>query len=242
VNNPFGTPKNQFLDSVRKALGRTKGPPNEIYPLLNETLSTIKKRKEEAEQRISRKKDFLITELTRTAQLVGWNVKTVQNTAAVLTYIRELLNKHKINKVIRTDEKIFETVEIDRELMDSRADLMVNTQSSVQKFDPDTAELGITGADHAIAETGSVVLVSQKGSARLTSLTPSIHLALVKRSVILESLEDIYLFTRLEYYSGKEGKYMTFISGPSRTADIEQVLVVGAHGPKETHMLILDWD
>ena len=117
---------------------------------------------------------------------------------------------------------------------------MIRTDEKI--FDPTTAELGVIGADPAIAETGSVVLVSQKGSGRLTSLTPNIHMALVKRSVIMESQEDLYLFRRLEYYSGNGGNYMTFVSGSSRTADIEQVLVVGAHGPKETHMLILDWD
>jgi len=242
LNSLHGTPKDEFLDHVRHALKRKKGPPKDLYPLLKEPLSSIKIRKRQVEQKNLSKRISLINQLVRSAGLVGWNVKTIETTTEALIYIRELLNKHKIKKVIRTDEKIFETVNVDNQLIEAQVDLMVNTQSSVRQFDPDTAELGLTGADHAIAETGSVVLVSQKGSARLTSLTPKIHLALVKRSVILESLEDLYLFRRLEYYNGNGGEYMTFVSGPSRTADIEQVLVVGAHGPKETHMLILDWD
>ena len=112
----------------------------------------------------------------------------------------------------------------------------------VENFDPDTAKLGVTGADNAIANTGSVVLVNQKESARLTSLTPNVHMALVKRSVILKYLKDLYLFRGLGYYSGNGVNHMTFVSSPNRTAGVDQVLVVGAHGPKETHMLILDWD
>ena len=67
-------------------------------------------------------------------------------------------------------------------------------------------------------------------------------MALVKRWVILKPLENLYLSRGLEYYSGNGGNHMTFVSGTSRAADIEQLLVVGAHRPKETHMLILDWD
>ncbi|SVA47547.1 uncharacterized protein METZ01_LOCUS100401 [marine metagenome] len=85
-------------------------------------------------------------------------------------------------------------------------------------------------------------MVNKKGSARLTLLTPNIHMALVERSVILKSLENLYLSRGLEYYSGNGGNHMTFVSGPSRAGNIEQVSVVETHGRKETRMLILDWD
>jgi L-lactate dehydrogenase complex protein LldG len=103
------------------------------------------------------------------------------------------------------------------------------------------AGVGITGADYAVAETGSVVILPRKGLSRLVSLVPPVHIALVRAREIVESLDDVFLLRRLDYYQngGDMGSYLNFISGPSRTADIEQTLVVGVHGPKEVHLVLL---
>ena len=103
------------------------------------------------------------------------------------------------------------------------------------------AGMGITGADYAIAETGSVIVMPRKGLSRLVSLVPPIHVALVRPDDLIESLDDLMLFRRLEYHrnDGDMGSYLNFITGPSRTADIEQTIVVGVHGPKEVHLILL---
>jgi L-lactate dehydrogenase complex protein LldG len=58
---------------------------------------------------------------------------------------------------------------------------------------------------------------------------------------LVGTLDDVFLLRRLDYYrnSGDMGSYLNFITGPSRTADIEQTLVVGVHGPKEVHLVLL---
>ena len=103
------------------------------------------------------------------------------------------------------------------------------------------ADLGITGVDYAVAETGSAILLPRRHLSRLTSLLPPVHLAIVRPEDVVDRLEDLFLLRRLAYHKGNGdmGSYLNFITGPSRTADIEQTLVIGVHGPREVHMLIL---
>lgn len=87
-----------------------------------------------------------------------------------------------------------------------------------------TAEVGVTWADLAIAETGSILIRSGPGRARLHSLTPPVHVVLVRS--IVAHLED----AMAEF---AQDRHAVLITGPSRTADIEGVLVRGVHGPGE---------
>ena len=87
----------------------------------------------------------------------------------------------------------------------------------------------------------SVVVLPRRGLSRLVSLVPPVHVAVVRPQDVVDSLDDVFLFRRLEYYRNGEdmGSYLNFITGPSRTADIEMRLVVGVHGPKEVHLVLL---
>jgi L-lactate dehydrogenase complex protein LldG len=102
--------------------------------------------------------------------------------------------------------------------------------------------MGITGADYAIAETGSVIVLPRKGLSRLVSVVPPVHVAIVRPSDVLGTLDDLFTLRRLEFLTngGDMGSYLNFITGPSRTADIEQTIVVGVHGPREVHLVLLD--
>lgn len=105
-----------------------------------------------------------------------------------------------------------------------------------------SAGVGISGVDYVLAETGSLVLTSQTEGCQLASLAPPIHVALYCRSQILSSLDDI--LERLPVggtHSGTAlGRSAVFITGPSRTADIEQILIRGVHGPREVHAILVE--
>ena len=98
------------------------------------------------------------------------------------------------------------------------------------------AEAGITGADYALADTGSLVLLSSPREARMISLLPPVHVAVVPRARMLTGLDE--LFAVLPDPSAISSS-MVIITGPSRTADIEQILVRGVHGPREVHVVLV---
>jgi L-lactate dehydrogenase complex protein LldG len=105
------------------------------------------------------------------------------------------------------------------------------------------ADLGVTGADLAVAETGTLVLVSAAGRPRSTSLLPPCHVAVFDRDALVESLEQVGLALEA-WHEGpappERGAVINFITGPSRTADIELTLTRGVHGPKEIHAIFVD--
>jgi L-lactate dehydrogenase complex protein LldG len=98
------------------------------------------------------------------------------------------------------------------------------------------ADLGVSGAQHAIAETGTLVLETRREQNRLVSLLPPLHVAVLHADNLLATLGDALAAVSKEGLS----RGVTFITGPSRTADIELVLVVGVHGPRELHVILID--
>jgi L-lactate dehydrogenase complex protein LldG len=90
------------------------------------------------------------------------------------------------------------------------------------------ADVGITSADYALADTGTLVLLSSPQEARMISLLPPAHIAVVPRGRILTGLDELF---SLLPNPAESTSSMVLITGPSRTADIEQILVRGVHGP-----------
>ncbi len=104
------------------------------------------------------------------------------------------------------------------------------------------AGIGLTGADLAIAETGTLVLASGAGRPRSTALLPPYHVAVFDRTALVESLQQAGLVLEA-WHDGPppapRGAAIHCITGPSRTADIELTLTRGVHGPKEVHAVFV---
>ena len=89
----------------------------------------------------------------------------------------------------------------------------------------------------AIAETGTLLTLSGPDTAATTSLLPETHIAVVPVARVLATMEEAFALIRAE--QGRLPRALNFISGPSRTGDIEQTIVLGAHGPARVHLILI---
>ena len=96
-----------------------------------------------------------------------------------------------------------------------------------------TVEVGVTSADYALADPGTLVMLSEP---RLASLLPPVHIAVISRAKMLNDMDELLTILDLP---AQHSSSMVFITGPSRTGDIEQILVRGVHGPGELHVVIV---
>jgi len=105
------------------------------------------------------------------------------------------------------------------------------------------ASVGISGANAAIAETGTVMIVTNEGNADLTVTLPQVHIAVFGMDKVVASLDDATAILRMLARSAtgqRMSAYVNWVTGPSRSADIEQSLTIGMHGPREMHCVVLD--
>jgi L-lactate dehydrogenase complex protein LldG len=99
------------------------------------------------------------------------------------------------------------------------------------------AAVGLTGALAGLADTGTLALLSGPTRPRLASLLPPVHLALVAKSAIYPTMAA---FFAAHPTAVREASNLVFVTGPSRTADIEQTLTLGVHGPREVHVVLVE--
>lgn len=102
----------------------------------------------------------------------------------------------------------------------------------------DSDLVGITACFCAVAETGTLMLCSSPAHPATVSLLPETHVAIVPASRIVAGMEDAWALARGEL--GELPRAVNFISGPSRTGDIEQTIVLGAHGPYRVHLVVVE--
>lgn len=241
-----GTPKSEFLASVRRALGRQAGPPQTEYPRLAHGVDYLEEEAREVRERVRANRSVLLDKLAEVAQLRGWQVRRAPDPEEAMDYVQSLASGLGTDRVVRSSQEVFGTVPVDAALAGmgitvTEAAYGEGRSRESLREEIAVSGMGITGVDYAIAETGSAVIVPRKGLGRLVSLVPPAHVALVRPDDVIESLDDLFLLRRLEYMrsGGDMGPYLNFITGPSRTADIEQTIVIGVHGPKEVHMVLL---
>ena len=101
------------------------------------------------------------------------------------------------------------------------------------------ADLGVTACDCLIAQTGAIVVSPRSAGGRALSVLPPVHLVVARRDQVLPDLATAITFIRRRY-DGHWPSTLSIIAGPSRTGDIEKVIVLGAHGPKRLAVFFVE--
>ncbi len=160
------------------------------------------------------------------ATFMSAEVHLFKSKAEALDFIKDFIIENAANKVSKSvvwcESQFLEGIDKDalqKELPQIEFNIDLNSASS--------AKIGINEADFGIAETGSLVEISKTAAKRLCSTLPEIHIAILPLNKILNNMAE--LFGKIDI---RDIPYLTIISGPSRTADIERVLTIGVHGPE----------
>ena len=104
------------------------------------------------------------------------------------------------------------------------------------------ADIGMSGANVVAADTGTIFLIENEGNIRLSTTVPPVHIALVGMEKLVPTLGDAFKVAEVtwRYANYTVPSYVSLVSGPSKTGDIEKVTTYGAHGPKEFHVIFMD--
>ncbi len=166
-----------------------------------------------------------------TAQLsaVGAQWTLVRSETEAGAALARILREAGARRVVGSDAPV-----VQRILQAVGNGIAINRLDGLSRDDLFACDAGVTTAQWGIAETGTLVLESARERSRLLSLVPPIHVALLSTRCICESLGDALARVSVASHA------ITFITGPSRTSDIELTLVVGVHGPQTVHVLLME--
>ena len=188
--------------------------------------------------------DVLFNELEQSATDIDWTVVRATTDEQAVEYVVSLVGDIEAKLLVRSAHSVVERLRLGTavDVKGVEVALMASedpTDGAQRQRARDrgiAADLGVTGVDYAVAETGSVLIAAGKGTSRLVSLLPPVHVAIVERGQVVADLDDLFALVAAEHGATS---YMNIISGPSRSGDIEQTIVKGVHGPREVHMVLL---
>lgn len=176
--------------------------------------------------------DDLAARFTET--LTGLNGEVIRAASAdeALDRLGDVLHGLGAARVVANDEPPLAGVDLAARWPGITWHVVGRTEGDLRTFCAN-ADAGVTGADVALAETGSVIISSGPGRGRMASLLPPVHIALVAAERLTSDI-----LTWAAARSGDLPANLTVISGPSKTADIEQTLAIGMHGPKRMIVIL----
>ncbi len=183
----------------------------------------------------------MLTEIERfieKAQKAGAFITEINSDEQVVAYVRTLSEKHKKNgATARVAAPALPEVLHRKVSAECSTNGLAFIDSDVRRYSA-SLEIGLTTCEYGIAETGTIVLNCPSEDLRLTTMVCDYHLCVLKKSTIVANVGVIDSEMKAFFSNGAD--YTAFITGPSRTADIERVLTIGVHGPLELHILLVE--
>lgn len=240
------TERNEFFKGLKQALAHSRKTDIQGVERVCDSIGLAERIEVVLKEAQERRFD-LCEELVESALSVGWVVKQIEKPSEVGDYVTGLTQGNNIDRVVCTGHSVLDDTRLKTSLYAVGIDLIdtvpvkLSDGSKREKLRQEilSAGIGVTGVDYALAETGSVVIVARPEAARLVSLLPPVHVAVVRIDQILPGLDELFTLRRMDLLKNPGRDYMNIISGPSRSADIESTIVTGVHGPAEVHMVLV---
>jgi len=250
-----------FISRIRSALGHASGERRRLENLCAaeftaETAAILDRIK----NRSDAERQQLLDRLIEMAQPINLNVTVLKDEPSAAAAIAELVRNKAPEwgdrkSVIAWKHPLLDGLNLPEALAPQKVPLYVTDLGDCETGDNSgekakatirkqviEAYIGITAADFCMADTASLVMRTRPGQARAASLVPSIHVAVIYLDQIIWDLKELYALLQWDPESQKEGltNCMSFISGPSKTADVEATMVHGAHGPREVYIYVIE--
>jgi L-lactate dehydrogenase complex protein LldG len=223
------TAREEMLARIKRALKR------------DAQASSLRSEGNSAQQPDERDEQELAKRFELELTLIGGRFHVARTADAVCDYIENLISIKQTETIIGWNAPVISETGLSERLESAGVEFISNGEHrSEAEFinKAINAGIGITAVDYALADTGTLVLITGAGRARSVSLLPPVHVAILKPQQIIAGLDE--LIPRLNTSADRDlASAITFITGPSRTADIELTLVIGVHGPQELHIILL---
>ena len=184
----------------------------------------------------------LADRLAMELEAVGGVVRRAGSLGEARRQLIETLRSAAVRRLVKTRAPVLEEIDLDRAFFEAGiestvCDARVDAREDIRESAFSSA-VGLTGVNYGVAETGTLVLLARPAEGRAISLVPPVHIGVLRARDIVFELGE--LFERVAARDESLPSALTFVTGPSSTADIELVHTVGVHGPRELHLVLLD--
>jgi L-lactate dehydrogenase complex protein LldG len=206
---------NPILENIRQSLGRTAQTPLSLRPAIYEP-------------RLPESVDYEIKSFLgeiRKLSGVGQKLSSIYIGSA----LKRLVSEQNIQTATVWDTLFLKQLKIVEFLQTLGVDIV---SPNADKHAMSICDLGITEADFILPETGTIALYASAVKPRAVSLLPRVHLAIVRPEMLRADMHQVFA-------EAKDSNYLVFITGPSRTADIELTVTLGVHGPKNLYVWMM---